>query len=92
MPFHYIVPSPSTALAKTKPLATERGDNYIGMHRKMCYSMHSKHLPILLCYFALITKGTMLIHSPQECLVWVKKCCRTWLDQNFDASLLTNKL
>ena len=33
-----------------------------------------------------------LIHSPQECLVWVKKCCHIWLDQNFEPSLLTNKL
>ena len=32
------------------------------------------------------------VHSPQECLVWVKKCCRVWLDQNFEPSLLTNKL
>ena len=24
--------------------------------------------------------------------VWVKKCCRIWLDQNFDPPLLTNKL
>ena len=32
------------------------------------------------------------IHSPSKCLVWVKKCCHVWLDQNFDPSLLTNKL
>ena len=38
-------------------------------------------------YFRKIT-----IHSPQECLVWVKKCCHVWLDQNFEPSLLTNKL
>ena len=26
------------------------------------------------------------------CLAWVKKCCHIWLDQNFEPSLLTNKL
>ena len=31
-------------------------------------------------------------HSPSKCLAWVKKCCHVWLDQNFDPSLLTNKL
>jgi hypothetical protein len=31
------------------------------------------------------------LHSPLKCLVWIKKC-HTWLDQNFDPSLLTNKL
>ena len=33
------------------------------MHRKMCYSMHSKHLPILLCNFVLITEEKMLIQK-----------------------------
>ena len=32
------------------------------------------------------------IHSRSKCLVWVKKCCHIWLDQNFDPSLLTKKL
>ena len=32
------------------------------------------------------------INSPSKCLVWVKKCCHLWFDQNFDPSLLTNKL
>ena len=32
------------------------------------------------------------LHSPSKCLAWVKKCCHVWLDQNFDPSLLTNKL
>ena len=32
------------------------------------------------------------VHSRSKCLVWVKKCCHIWLDQNFDPSLLTNKL
>ena len=32
------------------------------------------------------------IHSWSKCLVWVKKCCHIWLDQNFDPSLLTKKL
>ena len=32
------------------------------------------------------------IHSQSKCLVWVKMCCHIWLDQNFDPSLLTNKL
>ena len=32
------------------------------------------------------------LHSRSKCLVWVKKCCHIWLDQNFDPSLLTNKL
>ena len=32
------------------------------------------------------------IHSPSKCLAWVKKCCHVWLDQNFEPSLLTNKL
>ena len=32
------------------------------------------------------------IHSQSKCLVCVKKCCHVWLDQNFDPSLLTNKL
>ena len=34
----------------------------------------------------------MYIHSPSKCLAWVKKWCHAWLDQNFDPSLLTNKL
>ena len=34
----------------------------------------------------------LLLHSPSKCLAWVKKCCHVWLDQNFDPSLLTNKL
>ena len=33
-----------------------------------------------------------VVHSPSKCLAWVKKCCHIWLDQNFDPSLLTNKL
>ena len=33
-----------------------------------------------------------ILHSPSKCLAWVKKCCHVWLDQNFDPSLLTNKL
>ena len=33
-----------------------------------------------------------LLHSRSKCLVWVKKCCHIWLDQNFDPSLLTKKL
>ena len=33
-----------------------------------------------------------VIHSPSKCLAWVKKCCHVWVDQNFDLSLLTNKL
>ena len=32
------------------------------------------------------------IHSLSKCLVWVKKCCHIWLDQNFDPSLLIKKL
>ena len=32
------------------------------------------------------------LHSGAKCLVWVKKCCDVWLDQNYDPSLLTNKL
>ena len=32
------------------------------------------------------------VHSQSKCLVWVKKCCHVWLDQNFEPSLLTNKL
>ena len=32
------------------------------------------------------------LHSPSKCLAWVKKCHHVWLDQNFDLSLLTNKL
>ena len=32
------------------------------------------------------------LHSGAKCLVWVKKCCDVWLDQNFDPSLLTKKL
>ena len=31
-------------------------------------------------------------YSPSKCLAWVKKCCHVWLDQNFEPSLLTNKL
>ena len=34
----------------------------------------------------------LLLHSASKCLAWVKKCCHVWLDQNFDPSLLTNKL
>ena len=34
----------------------------------------------------------LVVHSRSKCLVWVKKCCHIWLDQNFDPSLLTNKL
>ena len=37
-------------------------------------------------------KNCLGIHSPSKCLAWVKKCCHIWLDQNFDPSLLTNKL
>ena len=33
-----------------------------------------------------------IVHSRSKCLVRVKKCCHIWLDQNFDPSLLTNKL
>ena len=33
-----------------------------------------------------------LLHSPSKCLAWVKKCCHFWPDQNFEPSLLTNKL
>ena len=33
-----------------------------------------------------------IAYAPSKCLVWVKKCCRIWLDQNFDPFLLTNKL
>ena len=33
-----------------------------------------------------------MLHSRSKCLVWVKKCCHIWLDQNFDPSLLTKKL
>ena len=32
------------------------------------------------------------LHSLSKCLVWVRKCCHVWLDQNFDPSLLTKKL
>ena len=32
------------------------------------------------------------LHSRSKCLVWVKKCCHIWFDQNFDPSLLTKKL
>ena len=34
----------------------------------------------------------LTVHSRSKCLVWVKKCCHIWLDQNFDPSLLTKKL
>ena len=34
----------------------------------------------------------VLVHSPSKCLAWVKKCHHIWLYQNFDPSLLTNKL
>ena len=33
-----------------------------------------------------------ILHSPSKCLALVKKCHRVCLDQNFDPSLLTNKL
>ena len=34
----------------------------------------------------------LYVHSRSKCLVWFKKCCHIWLDQNFDPSLLTKKL
>ena len=40
----------------------------------------------------LTSKQSHYIHSSAKCLVWVKKCCHVWFDQNFDPSLLTNKL
>ena len=44
-------------------------------------------------YHTTITMSLLLhLHSLSKCLVWVKKCCHVWLDQNFDPSLLTNKL
>ena len=36
--------------------------------------------------------GIYSLHSPSKRLAWVKKCRHVWLDQNFDPSLLTNKL
>ena len=39
-----------------------------------------------------ISMCSLSIHSRSKCLVWVKKCCHIWLDQNFDPSLLTKKL
>ena len=42
--------------------------------------------------FQKLHKLFRLLHSGAKCLVWVKKCCHVWLDQNFDPSLLTNKL
>ena len=38
------------------------------------------------------TRCHLPIHSPSKCLAWVKRCHHVWLDQNFDPSLLTNKL
>ena len=35
---------------------------------------------------------TSYVHSPSKCLAWVKICCHVCLDQNFDPSLLTNKI
>ena len=32
-----------------------------------------------------------IIHTRSKCLVWVKKCCHIWLDQNFDPSLLNQE-
>ena len=37
-------------------------------------------------------QNTLKVHSPSKCLTWVKKCRHVLLDQNFDPSLLTNKL
>ena len=37
-------------------------------------------------------KSCSELHSLSKCLAWVKKCHHVWLDQNFDPSLLTNKL
>ena len=34
----------------------------------------------------------ILLHSPSKCLARVKKCRHVWLNQNFDPSLLTNKV
>ena len=36
--------------------------------------------------------GSIGVHSGAKCLAWIKKCHHIWLDQNFDPSLLTNKL
>ena len=38
------------------------------------------------------TLGCKYLHSGAKWLIWIEKCCYDWLDQNFDPSLLTNKL
>ena len=43
-------------------------------------------------YDSLLIFTVTAVHSGAKCLVWVKKCCHVWLDQNFYPSLLNNKL
>ena len=42
--------------------------------------------------FHFLVHSNIELHSPSKCLAWIKKCHHVWLDQNFDPSLLTNKL
>ena len=49
----------------------------------------------MLCDFHIHDRGDgnfFYVHLGAKYLVWVKKCCHVWLDQNFEPSLLTNKL
>ena len=68
-----------------------------GVIMNPCGSVHSSEKyprpNILVLKFKMSIRGCQrcnFVHSPQECLVWDKKCCHVWLDH--EPSLLTNKL
>ena len=58
-------------------------------HMEYCLVFLLKSLTFFICGQS---KWWVIVHSRSKCLVWVKRCCHIWLDQNFDPSLLTNKL
>ena len=63
---------------------------HLDMSLSLLMNVNSKFSSRLFLFFCITSLNT--IHSRSKCLVWVKKCCHIWLDQNFDPSLLTNKL
>ena len=81
----------SSALCNLKIKKSPQSDNCFDriLILSRLQSMHTKlHLSLFLSEATTIYK----LHSPSKCLAWVKNCCHIWLDQNFDPSLLTNKL
>ena len=64
--------------------------------QELCRRMYRAFIIHCVAYLCAVwpvyeVKCGLKLHSLSKCLVWVRKCCHHWLDQNFGPSLLTSK-